>query len=176
MNIFRLISTAIDNGRRIIKTSGYGRNTTDTRTSSECSPAGMDSCPVSPAYAIYAQTDKDASPVILGYLPTSQVASAGEVRIFSVDTTGAMLFEMYLKSDGTLRMNGDADNLVRYSALEAAFNELKNDFNALVATFNTHTHPYVNVASPAVTSPTTSSGNTSAADITPAKITEITTT
>ena len=89
-----------------------------------------------------------------------------------------------IKKDGTVEMLGDADNMVRYSKLETAFNQLKQDFDTLVSTFNAHIHtpvivgvsggsgaPAVGVPGPTPTTATTVSPST--ADITGAKIEEI---
>ena len=75
-----------------------------------------------------------------------------------------------MKNDETIEIGGDTDFMVRYSELESAFNELRDDFNNLVTKFNTHVHP-----SPAggSTGPTPTGGTPSTADITGAKINEI---
>lgn len=46
--------------------------------------------------------------------------------------------------------------LVKIEDLVDKLNNLENKVNTIINTFNTHTHPYVNVASPATTSPSTS--------------------
>jgi hypothetical protein len=63
-------------------------------------------------------------------------------------------------------MNGDTDFAVRYSELESAFNQLKQDLNAFILVYNTHSHS-------AFGGPPSATGLDSAADISGAKIEEI---
>lgn len=53
-----------------------------------------------------------------------------------------------------IRLNGDNyDGLVKISDLITKLNNLENKVNIIINTFNAHTHPYVNVSTPATTSP-----------------------
>ena len=88
--------------------------------------------------------------------------SPGERRFFSVDSSGNLSAFIKLKNDSILELNGNDAFAVKYTELETAFNQLKSDFNALVATYNSHTHGGV-VAAPVAT------GTPSTADISPAK-------
>lgn len=49
--------------------------------------------------------------------------------------------------------DGSFDGLVKVSDLVTKLNNLENKVNSIISTFNSHTHPYVNVSSPAITSP-----------------------
>jgi len=54
-------------------------------------------------------------------------------------------------------LNGDNyDGLVKIGDLVDKLNNLENKVNSIINTYNTHTHPYVNVSTPATTSPSTS--------------------
>lgn len=56
-----------------------------------------------------------------------------------------------------IKLNGDNyDGLVKIGDLVDKLNALENKVNSIINTFNTHTHPYVNVSTPATTSPSTS--------------------
>ena len=56
-----------------------------------------------------------------------------------------------------IQLNGkNYDGLVKINDLVDKLNALENKVNSIISTFNTHTHPYVNVSSPATTSPSTS--------------------
>lgn len=74
-----------------------------------------------------------------------------------------------LTSSGIV-LYSDADNAVRYSALETAYNQLKTDFDNLVTIFNAHVHPDPTSGSTGIT-PTP--GTPSTGDITGAKVDEI---
>jgi phage gp45-like len=94
----------------------------------------------------------------------------GEKKIYSSDG-GAIKAFIHFKKNGDIVINDDADNAVRYSKLEEAFNQLKDDFsNFVTMTYNLHMHP---TAAPGAASPPTVTGTSSTADITPAKIDEI---
>lgn len=85
----------------------------------------------------------------------------GERHLYSRDLSGTIKAFVKLLSSGTLVLNGDVDNAVRYSALETAFNQLKYDHD-------NHVHWL---------SEETTTGNTttgSSADISPAKVDTVT--
>jgi len=99
--------------------------------------------------AIFAETSNNAEPVIIGYLNKNQIAGPGEKRIFSLQPNGELSAYIWLKNNETIELFGSEDNLVRYSALESQFNELKEKFNQLITAYNTHSHGN-NPASPPV--------------------------
>ena len=174
MNTVKVISTAIKEGRRLIKFLRYGKS--DVKENYEASPYGLDSNPVEDTVALYTTTSTNGQSAVIGYVGLNKHADVGEFRTFSTDADGAEVFYTWLKNDGTYEIGGDVDNAVRYSKLEDAFNELKDDFNALVQDYNTHIHvttATVGLAPVGTISPTTSQGTPSVADITPAKVDEV---
>ena len=119
-------------------------------------------------------------------LPENQ----GETLRYSTDSDGAIKCKLLLDTEGNFIFNDGEDNAVRYSELETAFNQLKDDFdqhvtdvNSFISTvYGTHTHATAgtaNLTTGATTgtaSPTTAQGtpsNPSTADITPSKVEEI---
>lgn len=53
-----------------------------------------------------------------------------------------------------IQLNGDNyDGLPQIQVMVDKYNNLENKVNTIISTFNAHTHPYVNVATPATTSP-----------------------
>lgn len=78
---------------------------------------------ISPAFKIVIGVDD-------GIVPT---VNAGERKLYSSEN-GVIKAFLYLLSSGQMHLNGTGDFAVRFNALEAGFNELKNDFNA-------HSHP-----------------------------------
>lgn len=171
MNLVKINSSDFDSvKRRILKFLRLGKS--DVQTSMEAGPYGMDSNPVKDMIAVYAPTGEKGKTVIIGYLNKNQLAEVGEMRTYSTDSNGALKFYIWQKNDGTCEIGGDDDNMVRYSKLEEAFNELKTDFNNLVTVYNSHTHTGV-TAGPGSTGTTPAAGQSSSADITPAKIDEI---
>lgn len=101
----------------------------------------------------------------------------GETKLYSTDEDGEQQASLYLDNEGNLTVNDGEDYAVRYSALETAFNQLKDDFDSLVSLYNAHIHiTTATVGSTAVVgtlSATTSQGSSSTADISDAKIEEI---
>lgn len=181
--VTKILETIVNNGRRVIKVLGLGNSA--ARTAHLLQPFGEDSNPVM-WMPIYAKTDNEGQPVIIGFINPQVSVELGEKKIFSTDADGVESFFIYMKNDGTAQVGGQGDFMVRYNELETAFNQLKDDFNDLVTKYNAHVHPGVVTAvsggsgSPAVgtvgnTGATTSTDESSTADITPAKIEEITT-
>jgi hypothetical protein len=176
LNFVKVISSKIDSlSRRTIKFLRYGSS--DVLDVLEATNYGVDSVPVKDLVAVYGQTSSKGKAVIIGYLNKNRLADIGETRLFSTDDSGNLQTYIWLKNDGTMKVGGDADNMVRYSELETAFNELKGDFNTLVTTFNNHIHTTTATVGatpvPGVIAPTTTLGTSSAADISGAKIDEI---
>lgn len=136
---------------------------------------GTDAQPIEDCIAIYAQTGVKGKTVIIGYINKNAVAGVGEHRLFSTDADGVVKFYIHLKNDGTCEIGGNADNMVRYSKLEEAFNQLKSDHDALVTAFNAHMHPTAGTGAPSPPTPIPNSipATPSTADISDAKIEEI---
>ena len=82
-----------------------------------------------------------------------------------------------MKDDSTMEIGGSSDNMVRYSELQSAYNQLKSDFDNLVNSYNTHIHVTTATvgatAVPGVLLPTTATETPSSGDISGAKIEEI---
>lgn len=164
MNITKVISTAISEGRRIVTALRSGR--TDVVEATQAVAFGDDSNAPKDMVAVYLQSEKKAG-VIVGYLNKNALAEVGGKRIFSTNSQGVEQIAIYLRADGTMEIGGDADNMVGYTELKAGFDQLKSDVNALISTFNAHVHPFVGVGpgNPGTTTPTATSGTPSAASI-----------
>lgn len=192
VTLVKIIATKLEDAYRHIKVQVMGKN--DIQTPAEALPYGIDSNPVKDLVAVYAASSVKGEPVILGYLQKNRLAEVGALRLYATDDAGAEQNYIYLRADGTIEFGGSADNMVRYSELETAFNKLKDDhdaladkhntlmadFNALVTNYNAHQHTSTAPGSP--TTPgvplamgvvSTATGPHSTADITPAKIDEI---
>ena len=125
--------------------------------------SGDDSPPLPDDMLYLGDNDATGGRVCLGAVDqvNAPVAAAGEKRLYARDANGAPVVIIWLKGDGTLELNGTADNAVRFSALETAF-------EAFQAEFNVHNHPTAPVGpiSPPSNAP-------SQADIAPAKVDEV---
>lgn len=119
-----VIGDVIKTGRRILKVMQYG-----AKTAAECAPFGDDSSPIKGMTAIYVQTDEIGDPVIVGYINQNQKAAAGEKRFYSLDEDGNEKCFIWLKNDGDVLLNGDADNLVKFTPLNAAINQQATNIN-----------------------------------------------
>ena len=139
INLIKVISSDFDDvKRRVVKLLRLGYS--DVQTSDQANPHGIDSNPVKDMIAVYAETAQKGETVIIGYLNKDQLAEPGETRIYSTDANGVFKTSIWLKADGTIEVGGNTKNLVRYQELEAAFNELTQNFNAFVEKYNAHTH------------------------------------
>lgn len=148
LQLFRHISSLITGGKRIIKTSGYGRDDTDTRTANECSPAGLDCAPAGNLRAVYCKTTNDSIPVVVGYINTAQLSEPGDSRLFSTNANGNLITYIWLHNatgNGQIELGGTTDNAVGYTQLAVQFNELNIKFNNLVAAFNAHVHAGIGI-------------------------------
>lgn len=123
---------------RIIKILGMGKS--DVQTAYQVLPYGTDCNPVKGMVGLYIKTSIKGENVLVGYINKNQITAIGEHRIFSTDENGNVKTSIHLKNDGTMEIGGDADFMVRYSKLEEAFNQLKQDHNILVNKFNSHAH------------------------------------
>jgi hypothetical protein len=121
-------SAAIEAGKRILKVQQYG-----VKTALEISPFGDDSNPIKGMAAVYAETAESGESIIIGYINENQIAAAGEKRLYSLDATGAVSFYMHFKNNGTAEIGGTANNLVRYTPLNAALQQQVIDINAQLA-------------------------------------------
>ena len=171
LNFVKIISSEKDSlARRVIKFFRYGNS--DVQTAIESAPHGIDSVPFKDLVGVYAKTSSSGKTALIGYLIKDRLADVGETRLFSTDEQGGLQTYIWLKNDATIEIGGGTDNMVRFSELETAFNQLKQDFNTFVtATYNTHTHISAAPASPTATPLPV--GTSSSADISGAKIDEI---
>ena len=140
--------------RRILKVLTFGK--LSVNNAYQASPFGIDSNPMKGSTAVIAESTGNGEKVVLGYLNKNQIAERGGFRIYAEDEDGDESIYIYLRPNGQIEFGGNDDFMVRYSALETAFNELQQKFN-------THIHP----ASSGTTSPTATQ---STGDITEAKI------
>jgi hypothetical protein len=159
----KIISTKFDDlKQRLIKITRYGKS--DIQEAVEVSPYGIDSNPIKNKIAIYAPSSSNGKTVIIGYIDKDKLAEVGEMRIFSTNASGVLKAYTWYKNDGTQELNGNADNLVRWSALNTALqNQIAQQQAELVkiaAAFN--------AIIPGLYVPGTMSLN-----ITPAKITDL---
>lgn len=101
----------------------------------------------------------------------------GEREIYSTNNNATKMARCKFCNDGVIEFNGTTDHAVRFSKLKVAFDQLKDDFDALVVLYNAHIHVTTATvgggATPGVIATTTSQGSESTADIDPAKIDEI---
>ena len=175
MNFVKIIETSIDSiGRRLPKFLRLGKS--DIQECFEVSSFGDDSNPIKDMVAVYAQTSEIGKNVIIGYINKNQISAPGEKRIYSTDESGNVVFYFHLKNDGTAEMNGTADNLVRFSALESGFNEMKSDLNDMISKWNSFVAVYVPGSPTVVGLPPTLAGQNvlaSTADISGCKIDEV---
>jgi hypothetical protein len=115
----------IKNGQRILKVFEFGAKTAEVISS-----FGDDSAPLKDFIALYSKTSENGDNVIIGYINKHQLSEPGEKRIFSLKEDGSLSIALHLKNDGTCEFGGNADNLVRYEALNNALQLEKDLINA----------------------------------------------
>lgn len=125
INFTKVDSTEQDSlTRRIIKFLRLGKS--DTQTSLQASPHGIDSNPVKDMVAIYMKTGVQGESVIVGYLNKNQIAETGETRLYATNASGTEQFHIHMKSTGVCEFDGDeiqflgqVHNLARYMPINA---------------------------------------------------------
>ena len=165
----KVISTAMSAKERIIQVLRLGSK--DIQEAEQVQPFGIDSNPIKNVMAVFSETSTSSEPVIIGYFNDSPKAEIGGVRFYSTNTSGAEQTYIYLRANGDIEIGGNTDNMVRYSALEIAFNQLRSDLNSLITTFNSHVHTGGTISGS--TGTTATPGSPSTANISGAKIDKI---
>jgi hypothetical protein len=166
--IGRIVEPFLKNSLRHIKTEIYTQLVKD---SFQVLPPGIDSSPLPDDQGVVIVIDQtEGKTVAVGVYPDPQ-AEAGEVRLYSRDDNRNERSVLWLKKDGTIEVNGSADNAVAFSDLKSGFDQLKSDFNILVGKYNAHGHI---VTTPdtinGTAAPTTTTGTSSNANIDSSKV------
>lgn len=151
MILSKIISTAIEKGRLIIKILGLGNN--DIQTVYNISTFGIDSRPIKNMRGIYSNTKIKGKNILIGVIFDNITTDEGETKIYSLDSNGSEQFYILLKNDGNCEIGGSSDNLSRHSILESQIHKLRDDFNNLVTAFNQHVHPTAALGSPSIPNP-----------------------
>ncbi len=109
---------------RSLKVFQFGAKTADV-----IAPFGDDSAPLKDMIALYAETSNMSESVIIGYINKNQIAASGEKRIFSLKSDGTLSTSIHLRTDGTMELGGNTDNVVKYTPLNSAFTTKDNFIN-----------------------------------------------
>lgn len=146
MIISKIISTAIEKGRLIVKILGSGSK--DIKTVFQLSQFGIETRPIKNYRCVYADTGVKGEKVLLGLILNNATINEGETKIYSVDSNGVEQIAIKMTNTGNIELGGNSDNLSRHSVLETQVHQLRDDFNDLVLAFNQHVHPTAAVGSP----------------------------
>ena len=167
--------------KSFIRTIRNGASVTDVKcdpgggaisTKEHYSAPGDDSFPLLTDTAVSVPVPGSGKEAVVGYLdPLNEAeAESGEKRIYSRQEDGTIVADVFLKKDGVVHINGSDDFAVAYNDLLTAFNQLKDDFNALVTAYNQHNHKAIVPAQPTALVPL---GVASEADMTLSKVTTV---
>jgi len=125
MNTLAKISESyIEKGKRILKFLQFG-----AKTSNESMPFGYDGNPLKDTIAIHSSTSANGENVITGYINENQLASIGEVRLYSLSENKELKAFLWLKKDGTIELNGNDYSLTKFEPLEKSIKKLDTDIN-----------------------------------------------
>ena len=100
------------------------------------SPSGDDSPPLPDDMGFFTQDESTGGVVNVGAIDqvNAPEAEPGEKRFYARDSAGNIVAVVWLKADGTIELNGTADNAVRFLALDTALQLLVAAVNAALAT------------------------------------------
>ena len=127
INLVKIISNSVVNGKRILKFLKYGLS--DVRTAPESAPYGIDCNAPKDAIAVYVKTEHNGDDIIIGYINKNQLAEIGGLRLYSENGY------MYLRQNGDLELLGNSNFAVKFNELKAAFDELQGQWNAFANTY-----------------------------------------
>lgn len=182
MRIGRVISSEIaenlDGEGKVLLLKVEISDPDDLQTVELFQQAGMDGRPQDDDAVLIAEIS-DAWKVALAVDDGIELtAEKGEQEIYSYNASGEKLARVKCTKDGEAVLNDGEDWAVEFSALKAAFDQLKSDFNALIGVYNSHTHVittpvclYTGTPHPVSTeAPTEQTGAESTADMADAKV------
>lgn len=118
----------VEKTKMIIKVLQFG-----AKTAKQINPSGIDSNPLDNLTAIYAETSNAGEAVILGYINKNYITDPGEIRIYSLDVSGAVKAYAYARKDGILELNGSGFSSVRFQNLKTAIDNQNTLINAELA-------------------------------------------
>lgn len=125
ISLAKYFSSAIEQGKRILKVTQFG-----TKTAKECSPFGFDSQPPEGWTAIYAETSNADESVVVGYINKHQFMGAGATRMYSIGTDGAVKAYVVCDAVGRINLNGNEFSSVRFENLVTGLNSQNTLINA----------------------------------------------
>lgn len=127
INLVKIISNSVVNGKRILKFLKYGLS--DVRTAPESAPWGVDCNAPKDAIAVYVKTEHNGDDIIIGYINKNQLAEIGGLRLYSENGF------IYLRQNGNLELLGDSNFAVKFNELKSAFDELQSQWNAFANSY-----------------------------------------
>ena len=136
IRIGKILDTIIEkSGIRQIKLTGLG--SVDHKEVYHVQPFGVNSRPGDGKKVVYADTAKDGDNIALGVIQIKNDIEKGETRIFSENESGAVVFELILKNDGTAEIGGSSDFAVKYNELNTGLSNQDSAINAELAKIQT---------------------------------------
>jgi len=129
MIISKVISTIIQNGINVIKVLRLGNS--DVQTGYNVQPFGIDGNIPSGYRAIFADTGNRGDKIIIGVINKNALAEVGELRFHSEKSNGSESFAIYLKSDGTCEIGGNANFAVKYNELKQQLDKTNEVITAI---------------------------------------------
>lgn len=134
MKIGRFISAIIENGFRFV--TFYGTSRSDVLKKIQYTPFGFDSVPTKDTPLVFDESGIRGKGGVLGYAKVVDELNEGDSAMYATDAEGNIVGKLIMLNDGTFKIGGDADNMVRYTPLKSGFDGLRTDLNALVTKHN----------------------------------------
>jgi len=142
--ICKAIGTSLVNGCRYIKAVVTGKS--DVQETLQVTQFGIDSNPVDNINAVYANTLVNNLPVALGIIYDSgkyNIAEKGETRLFSTSGNGTLMFNVWLRADGSILIGqsptpSDYVNfLIKWNEFDTTMQAYLTDLNEAIAALAT---------------------------------------
>lgn len=133
MKLLKISQTAKDEFNRLVATLWNGKSSTVTAV--QYSSFGDDSNPIKDSVGVYAETEMIGKEVLIGIMNKNSKTEIGEKRGFATDENGNVVFNWWLRADGTMLI-GDSETPSEYTNYAVKYNEAKQEIDKLKASLN----------------------------------------
>lgn len=111
----------------------WGKN--DVRNAYDVTPYGIDASPIKGMTAVYANTENNGQPIVVGYINKNQIAKPGECRMFSTNDSGSFQAQVYALQDGNILI-GDSETIAAYTDFFVKWTAFNTTIQAYLVTQN----------------------------------------
>lgn len=128
IRIVDIVSSVIKQGITVVKVACYGKS--DIHTLKNCTPYGIDTCPVDKSKGVMAKTENVADKILIGIVNKDNKALPGQIRLYEKDG-----FEVWLRN-GKIEIGGNENFAVKYNELKAELDKTNDLLTGIINILN----------------------------------------